>query len=1207
MSRRRLTFVLTAGLAAASLASGMLPSSHAAGPIVSDHLKRALVGGDGAGFPGAEVALGDADRRGPALAPLASALRTMAQMGTGVEASWTQYGTPLTLTRSNGFLATGYTGSNEQAARAFLTAHAGLYGLTAADVAALELVSDTAMTGGSAAHVVLLRQTLSGLRLIEDGLVAVSLLNGQVAVATGSIVPTAVLGALPSLLPTVDIAGAVVAAAKDAGINTLKPGDLTIGKRDAAGFTQVTAASLHQVQLSRLRVIATTQRGARLAWETNVTDVAGGRALAAISSVDALTGEVLLRRDAVDTMSDAGVSTAATRSIQTVSAAASVTPGSFQTAMKATGNGCSDRVAVTLAPGTRTLAVVAAAEDPSSDIVINVYRNGASAGSGDTATSPEVANVTFAPPTVASDRLELAICPYAKATAPYGVIGGYAGSDAAPGLGAVPLPGPLTDGTLGGPATWRAFASNPQLPTSDAAGIDDRYKVCSGPKTSTTLPTKDLTGCNLTYTDVSPVPYDVDPVTGLSTFTTMGNNALTSNAQSSSSLTPGAPFLPPLSPTRDYAPSFNDSWHAARCAGTSLVGPDRANIDAAIVNLFVGHNRVHDFAYRLGLIPVRGALQTSNYGQPGVGGDPELGNAQNAALSQTAFTAAGTGTGSAGTPVPLTGRNNANQITLQDGVPGITNQYLFQPVVGFYGPCADGDLDASIFLHEYTHAVSNRLIAGPDTGLSGQQGGSMGESWSDLNAVEYLNEFGLAGSRGEDPYSVGAYATGNKTVGIRDFNLAPSKNPLNYSDFGFDTTGPEVHADGEIWNAIQMTVREALVDKYRKIYNPADKALQAACALGRTTTGAKAPNWDRCPGNRRYITYMFDAMYMQANGAPSMVDMKNVELAAVLLRDKADAETTEDDYKAVADAFASRGLGSGSSSKTSADTDPVPSFASPTAANARVAFTLTDASTGKPVKGSVYVGTFQARATAIATTLGGSQPKSVADFVAGTYQFVVQAKGYGLQRFTATFLAGAKIAKTFTLQQNVASSTFGASAVGNDGAARLDRLLDDDEASNGAFLAQPVAGRTVTVALAGGRSTIDKVAVSSLHHPAAALPEGGTEVEGRFIGIRAFDLQASSDGGKTFTTVYSSPKDFFPGYAPRPTASNLQLRTITLSKPVSADHLRMVIRSNNCTGSPDFVGEKEADPTSPSDCTSLALNNKTVTVAELQVFKAAKK
>src|SRR5439155_16499534 len=126
--------------------------------------------------------------------------------------------------------------------------------------------------------------------------------------------------------------------------------------------------------------------------------------------------------------------------------------------------------------------------------------------------------------------------------------------------------------------------------------------------------------------------------------------------------------------------------------------------------------------------------------------------------------------------------------TLNDGVPPITNQYLFQPVAGtWYGPCIDGDTDTSVFAHEYTHAISNRMAAGPDSGLTGYQSGSMGESWSDLDAAEYITENNL--SPNADPWIIGAYAVGNPAVGIRDYAI--DNNPLNYSDLGFDTPGPE--------------------------------------------------------------------------------------------------------------------------------------------------------------------------------------------------------------------------------------------------------------------------------------------------------------------------------------------------------------------------------------------------------------------------------
>ncbi len=88
-------------------------------------------------------------------------------------------------------------------------------------------------------------------------------------------------------------------------------------------------------------------------------------------------------------------------------------------------------------------------------------------------------------------------------------------------------------------------------------------------------------------------------------------------------------------------------------------------------------------------------------------------------------------------------RDNANQITPDDGIAPITNMYLWQPLPGiFYAPCVDGDFDMSVIAHEYTHAITNRMVAGPDDGLDSPQG--MSESWSDLMAVEYLFEHGYA-------------------------------------------------------------------------------------------------------------------------------------------------------------------------------------------------------------------------------------------------------------------------------------------------------------------------------------------------------------------------------------------------------------------------------------------------------------------------------
>ena len=128
--------------------------------------------------------------------------------------------------------------------------------------------------------------------------------------------------------------------------------------------------------------------------------------------------------------------------------------------------------------------------------------------------------------------------------------------------------------------------------------------------------------------------------------------------------------------------------------------------------------------------------------------------------------------------------------------------------------------------HEYTHAISNRMIGGPDDSITSEQGGAMGESWGDLVAGEY--QFSHGYDNGGNIWAVGAYATGNLDTAIRDYAI--NDNPLNYSNYGFDTTGPEVHADGEIWNGTQWEVRQALVDAYNGQYAYARQGPAAATA-----------------------------------------------------------------------------------------------------------------------------------------------------------------------------------------------------------------------------------------------------------------------------------------------------------------------------------------------------------------------------------------
>ena len=140
-----------------------------------------------------------------------------------------------------------------------------------------------------------------------------------------------------------------------------------------------------------------------------------------------------------------------------------------------------------------------------------------------------------------------------------------------------------------------------------------------------------------------------------------------------------------------------------------------------MTNLFAMHNRMHDWSYFLGFTEQHWNMQKSNFGLPTAQGDPVLGQAQAGALL----------------PVQAgLSRDNANMRPLPDGVPPITNMYLWQPIAGaFYAPCVDGDFDMPVIGHEYGHAIENRMIGKGGT-RSGTQAGAMGESFGDFDAVD---------------------------------------------------------------------------------------------------------------------------------------------------------------------------------------------------------------------------------------------------------------------------------------------------------------------------------------------------------------------------------------------------------------------------------------------------------------------------------------
>jgi hypothetical protein len=80
--------------------------------------------------------------------------------------------------------------------------------------------------------------------------------------------------------------------------------------------------------------------------------------------------------------------------------------------------------------------------------------------------------------------------------------------------------------------------------------------------------------------------------------------------------------------------------------------------------------------------------------------------------------------------------------------------------------------------------------------------------------------------------------------------------------------------------------------------------------------------------------------------------------------------------------------------------------------------------------------------------------------------------------------------------------------------------------------------------------------------------------------------------------------DAFPAAVPRPTATDLILREFDVPD-TNATHVRLVVKTSQCTGGPAYQGDQDADPANNADCDSNVPTNaawRFVRAAELQVF-----
>jgi hypothetical protein len=570
-------------------------------------------------------------------------------------------------------------------------------------------------------------------------------------------------------------------------------------------------------------------------------------------------------------------------------------------------------------------------------------------------------------------------------------------------------------------------------------------------------------------------------------FTTQGNNVDDHENWQATRPEPN-PFRPTSANGR-FLFTFVNHWGNTGCAPGSY----EQDVSQATTNLFYQHNRIHDEYYGYGFTESAGNFQNNDFGRGGVGGDAVQGDVE---------------AGIQATPPDL---DNANFSTPPDGLPGITNMFLWETIPGsFTAPCVDGDNDLSVIQHEYTHGMTNRMVGGGEV-LGGEQAGAMGEGWSDWYALNHLFDAGL-----ETQPIEGIYVTGNGTRGIRNYNYADS--PLNYGDLGYDIVGNEVHSDGEIWTATLWRLRQDLLAKYGKAAGQKRAALLITAALPDT-----APN-------------------------PSMLDARDGILTADqdLYHGK--------DIPLIWSVFANRGMGSQAGTTGSNDPDPKPSFASPdTHANGHLQIAVVNPA-GQPVSGvNVDVGDYEARVTPTAVTAGRGGSAFI-NMVPGTYDVTLQAPGWGSRTLTGvTVTAGTTTTQTVTIQQNLASATNGAAIAassGDDGTNHPANVIDDTEATawgnTPTTTAQNQTG-SVTVALSPTLDTASTV-VSAIRlgaFPGIGLPRFGT--------VKNYTIEVSDDGTNWTTaatgTVASAP--------PRPVAPELNYQTITLGTPVHANFVRL--------------------------------------------------
>ena len=208
--------------------------------------------------------------------------------------------------------------------------------------------------------------------------------------------------------------------------------------------------------------------------------------------------------------------------------------------------------------------------------------------------------------------------------------------------------------------------------------------------------------------------------------------------------------------------------------------------DAAVANLFYWNNIIHDVVYHYGFDEASGNFQVNNYGNGGAGNDDVRAEGQDGG-----------------------GTNNANMFTPADGSQPRMQMYEWTLTT----PRIDGDFDAGIVIHEYTHGISNRLTAGPSQVGCLSNSEQMGEGWSDYYGLMLTQQ---VGDTGPQRRGIGTYALGQTTTGV-GIRPAPYSTDFAENDYTYQDTrsGLSVpHGIGFVWATILWEVTWELIDDH---------------------------------------------------------------------------------------------------------------------------------------------------------------------------------------------------------------------------------------------------------------------------------------------------------------------------------------------------------------------------------------------------------